>query len=213
MSRHSSFALRSQIRSNPPGPLALLCDEMNVCSFAASGKRTPLIRQAISCDVCGVDMQQTNHWFIARQQCGELRISAWNSHIRSRAGAMHLCGQTCLHKLLDEFLAQDLAAHASAGQLEDARLALKASIPACAGIHSRSPHPAPLPTTLIPEPSTDEFDSSARLITPGDTPAVLTPLPPTSITSRSPHSDAWKREQARIQSESQSRPGRRRSIA
>jgi len=32
-----------------------------------------------------------------------------------RPGSKHLCGQTCLHKLVDEFMAQDLAARAQRG--------------------------------------------------------------------------------------------------
>ncbi|MFP5236881.1 MAG: hypothetical protein ACLGSD_13345 [Acidobacteriota bacterium] len=65
-----------------------------------------MIRQAISCDICGAEKKQTNHWFVACEQGGEMRVSGWNSRNRLRAGSKHLCGQTCLHKLLDEFLAR-----------------------------------------------------------------------------------------------------------
>lgn len=64
-----------------------------------------MIRQAISCDMCGAEKRQTNHWFVAYAHAGELRVSAWNANIRMRSGAKHLCGQTCVHKLLDEFIA------------------------------------------------------------------------------------------------------------
>lgn len=64
-----------------------------------------MIRQAISCDLCGAEKRQTNHWFVAYAHAGELRVSAWNASSRMRAGAKHLCGQTCVHKLLDEFIA------------------------------------------------------------------------------------------------------------
>ncbi len=69
-----------------------------------------MIRQAISCDVCGSEKRQTNHWFIAHEQGDELRISGWSSRNRLRPGFKHLCGQTCLHKLLDEFVARTLDA-------------------------------------------------------------------------------------------------------
>jgi hypothetical protein len=69
-----------------------------------------VIRQAISCDICGSEKKQTNHWFVAYDQGGELRVSGWNSRNRLRPGSKHLCGQTCLHKLVDEFLARTLAA-------------------------------------------------------------------------------------------------------
>ncbi len=73
----------------------------------------PVIRQAISCDICGRDKQQTNHWFVAYEHGSELRISGWNSHARTSAKAKHLCGQTCLHKLVDDFMARTLASRAA----------------------------------------------------------------------------------------------------
>jgi hypothetical protein len=68
-----------------------------------------VIRQAISCDICGAEKKQTNHWFVASEQAGELRVSGWTSRNRLRAGTKHLCGQTCLHKLMDEFVARTIA--------------------------------------------------------------------------------------------------------
>lgn len=65
-----------------------------------------MIRQAVSCDICGNEKRQTNHWFVAYERAGELRVSGWNSRARSKAGTKHLCGQTCLHKLVDEFIAR-----------------------------------------------------------------------------------------------------------
>ena len=67
-----------------------------------------MIRQAISCDICASEKKQTNHWFVAYEQAGELRVSGWNSRNRQRPGAKHLCGQTCLHKLVDDFMARTL---------------------------------------------------------------------------------------------------------
>jgi hypothetical protein len=67
-----------------------------------------VIRQAISCDICGTEKKQTNHWFVAYDQGEELRVSGWNSRNRLRQGSKHLCGQTCLHKLVDDFLARTL---------------------------------------------------------------------------------------------------------
>jgi len=48
--------------------------------------------------------------FVACDLGGELRVSGWKSRNRLRPGTKHLCGQTCLHKLVDEFMARDLAA-------------------------------------------------------------------------------------------------------
>jgi hypothetical protein len=68
-----------------------------------------MIRQAISCDICGTEKKQTNHWFVAYDQGGELRVSGWSSRNRLRPGSKHLCGQTCLHKLVDDFMARALS--------------------------------------------------------------------------------------------------------
>ncbi len=72
-----------------------------------------MIRQAISCDVCGAEKRQTNHWFVAYKHGDELRVTGWNANSRMRTGCKHLCGQTCLHKLVDEFIAGTVAARAS----------------------------------------------------------------------------------------------------
>lgn len=73
-----------------------------------------MIRQAISCDVCGAEKRQTNHWFVAYTQGGELRVTGWSANRRMRAGLKHLCGQTCVHKLVDEFIAGTMASRAQA---------------------------------------------------------------------------------------------------
>lgn len=68
-----------------------------------------LIRQAISCDICGAEKRQTNHWFVAYEQSRELRVSGWTSRRRTRPGSMRLCGQTGLPKLVDDFMAGSIA--------------------------------------------------------------------------------------------------------
>ncbi|MGA9427507.1 MAG: hypothetical protein WBV33_20675, partial [Terracidiphilus sp.] len=73
-----------------------------------------MIRQAISCDICGAEKKQTNHWFVVCEQAGELRIGGWNSRNRLRSESKHLCGQTCLHKLVDEFMARTIAGRVAA---------------------------------------------------------------------------------------------------
>jgi hypothetical protein len=79
-----------------------------------------VIRQAISCDICAAEKKQTNHWFVAYEQDGELRVSGWSSRKRLRPGAKHLCGQTCLHKLMDDFMARTLAARLPQAAADDA---------------------------------------------------------------------------------------------
>jgi hypothetical protein len=67
-----------------------------------------VIRQAITCDVCGSEKRQTNHWFVAYELGGELRVSGWGSRRKLKAATKHLCGQTCLHKLVDDFMARSI---------------------------------------------------------------------------------------------------------
>jgi hypothetical protein len=81
-----------------------------------------VIRQAITCDICGSEKRQTNHWFVAYELGGELRMSGWSSRHRLRLGSKHLCGQTCLHKLVDEFMAKSIAVRAQPSDEEDAAL-------------------------------------------------------------------------------------------
>ena len=126
-----------------------------------------MIRQAISCDICGAEKKQTNHWFVTHENAGELRVSGWNSRNRMRPGSKHLCGQTCLHKLVDEFMARDLAARVQRGAAEECEVEeLAESVDA----------------SLTSDLSYAEPSSSARLITspapclPGTRP-FKTPVP------------------------------------
>jgi hypothetical protein len=180
-----------------------------------------VIRQAISCDICATEKRQTNHWFVAYEQAGELRVSGWNSRYKLRQGAKHLCGQTCLHKLVDEYMAKSIASRSkrAVGEAE------AESAPAT-------------DTSLTSGSAYADFDSSARLITPiepmrptpakpglavrSQQPEVVTmplrpraeirieeriedrsgdiaPLPdePPRYASRSWHAEAWERERER----------------
>jgi len=121
-----------------------------------------VIRQAISCDICGSEKKQTNHWFVAYDQGGELRVSGWSSRNRLRPGSKHLCGQTCLHKLMDDFLAKVLTTRAprvAALETDDEFLEQAVSSD----------------TSLTANAAYHEVESSARLI---PTPAPVAPARP-----------------------------------
>lgn len=114
-----------------------------------------MIRQAISCDICGTEKKQTNHWFVAYEQAGELRVSGWSTRNRLRPGSKHLCGQTCLHKLVDDFMARALTMRAPRAAEYDAEEKVMGQ--AASG-----------DTSLAADAAHREFESSARLIsTPG----------------------------------------------
>lgn len=161
-----------------------------------------MIRQAISCDICGAEKKQTNHWFVACEQGGELRVSGWNSRNRLRAGSKHLCGQTCLHKLVDEFMARTIAAPviAHSADLPDAEPARPAA-----------------DTSLTSPTAHEDLERSARLVgseppnaalaavvsmharpaTDTPVPAVTTASSAEAYSSRRWRAEAWERERSR----------------
>jgi hypothetical protein len=162
-----------------------------------------VIRQAISCDICGTEKRQTNHWFVVYEQAGELRVSAWGAQGRLRPSTRHLCGQTCLHKLVDDFMARSVAARVHAASAAEV-----------------DPESSAMHTSIAPTSACDEIESSARLLTPlapalvartHPSPANLVSGPeqvaaeaaalpsfePPRYASRSWHAEAWERERAR----------------
>lgn len=145
--------IRFSLKYFPPGlsPATQIDDEMKEAYLSA--RSIPLIRQAISCDVCGTEKKQSNHWFVAHEHSGELRLSGWNSRNRTRPGSKHLCGQTCLHKLVDDFMARLISARVAPAVAETAEPVIR-----------------PIATDArLTSPSAqvqDHFESSARLLTP-----------------------------------------------
>jgi hypothetical protein len=124
-----------------------------------------VIRQAISCDICGTEKKQTNHWFVAYDQGGELRVSGWNSRNRLRPGSKHLCGQTCLHKLVDDFMAKALTVKApKAAAIESDDEIMEQAVASDTSLTSDAAYP--------------EVESSARLISTPVQPAVAPVRPP-----------------------------------
>lgn len=151
-----------------------------------------MIRKAISCDICGTEMLNANHWFVARENGAELRIGVWSAQKQIRGSCRHLCGHKCLHKLLDDFTARALqvtGAPAEKHLISDQTpgLASHAAVPA--------PH-LPVIGACSAEP-----ESSARLL--------ISPQPFLQRTpSQQLYAEAWRRERER-----QEQLSNRRSIA
>ena len=169
-----------------------------------------MIRQAISCDVCGAEKRQTNHWFVAYRHGGELRIAGWSASHRMRAGSKHLCGQTCLHKLLDEFIANTTTARpALAGESNEGKSPMAAtdagltsaaaytSIPAAVAIPAPQRHALQL---MPPAAAAGDCSSPAAIPRPGNEPATppFDDLP--NYASRRRRAEAWERERERCSS-------------
>ena len=182
-----------------------------------------MIRQAISCDICGTEKKQTNHWFVAYDQGGELRVSGWGSRNRTRPGAKHLCGQTCLHKLVDDFMAKALSVRVPAGAVEEDEVEERAegvdasltSGAAYVEVES-SARLLPTPTALARagEPvkdvgrdmgRRDEVELVAAL---GRSQSAASPLKEAlPFTSPNRRAEAWEREREREQRGIAPRPG------
>lgn len=79
------------MHKGPNGDCRLEADHSPVRLPTAEG--VILIRQVITCNICGSQKRQTNHWFVAYQETGELRISGWNSLRLLSPGTKHLCGE------------------------------------------------------------------------------------------------------------------------
>jgi hypothetical protein len=69
-----------------------------------------MIRQAINCDMCAAEKQESNYWFVAYEQGGELKLRGWESPQNSRKNAKHLCGQKCAQRMMANFMASLTAA-------------------------------------------------------------------------------------------------------
>jgi hypothetical protein len=125
-----------------------------------------VIRQAISCDICGSEKRQTNHWFVAYEQGGELRMSGWTSRHRLRPESKHLCGQTCLHKLVDEFMAKSIAVRAQPSDEEEPALptATDTSLTSKAAYDDAPSRKAALDEPPSKKAVLDETESSVRLL-------------------------------------------------
>jgi hypothetical protein len=170
-----------------------------------------LIRQAISCDICGAEKKQTNHWFVASEQAGELRVTGWNSRNKLRAGTKHLCGQTCLHKLVDEFMARTISGRitppaADVALASEALSDIDASLTSKAAYTEPEPDVRPLakPAALVPM---RPVLAAATIVVPMQPrPPVVEsrPLPPApriedapNYASRRWRAEAWERERER----------------
>ncbi len=87
-----------------------------------------MIRQAVTCDICGTDKKATNHWFVALDLGAELRLSGWDSPNCQIAGSKHLCGNACLHKMVDVFMARLLAERPQPAAAEEGRMLVSSAM-------------------------------------------------------------------------------------
>jgi hypothetical protein len=156
-----------------------------------------MIRQAISCDICGAEKKQTNHWFVAYTQAGELRVSGWGTQGKIRAGSKHLCGQTCLHKLVDEFIAGGATNRTHAAAMEAEPMAAADTSLTCSAAYMK---PVSLPTglTAASVPAAVIAIAPTRMVQeprPAAVAATVEEAP--NYSSRRWRAEAWERERER----------------
>jgi hypothetical protein len=179
-----------------------------------------VIRQTISCDICKSEKKESNHWYVVYEQGGELRLSGWNSRQRMRPDARHLCGQSCVYKLVEDFLARVIATR---GPQDEGRehSAIKRP-PARAQIAAN----ILTDTSLTSNAAYDDVEEYARLVTPGETAAsagrltsaglaaanlpgigVVVPLDESARQAqRTRRAEAWEREREREVEEAEPKP-------
>lgn len=172
-----------------------------------------MIRQAISCDICGAEKRQTNHWFVAYEQAGELRVSGWNSRNRLRTNSKHLCGQACLHKLADEFMERTIARRIHAPQEEiepemqqptDTSLTSGSDFPEMESSARLIPTPQSPTAKPVPRPAAALVAMPERVTPERMAPELVraeSPAPateePQRYASRNWRAEAWERERER----------------
>ena len=61
-------------------------------------------REVFTCDICGKERGQVNHWFLAYGSGGYQVFYRWDEVPPKTTGVKHLCGAECAHSLLSRFL-------------------------------------------------------------------------------------------------------------
>ena len=169
-----------------------------------------MIRQAISCDICGTEKKQTNHWFVAYDQGEELRVSGWNSRNRLRPGSKHLCGQTCLHKLVDDFLVRSLTTRmprAAKVKIDEEDEFIEQAVRTDASLTSSAAHEeveistrliaAPAPVSPARPPLRMQMELVALPVREHAVEAAVAVNEPPRYASRNWRAAAWERERER----------------
>jgi hypothetical protein len=60
----------------------------------------------LKCDGCGVERQQSNHWFLVHTCDGAITFTQWDNDSAFEGSVKHICGHVCAQKLLNEFLSK-----------------------------------------------------------------------------------------------------------
>jgi hypothetical protein len=61
------------------------------------------ITQSVTCDVCGKQKGEVNHWYLSSVDGGTLHLDKWDDDSAAAAGN-HLCGQDCVVKAVNKWM-------------------------------------------------------------------------------------------------------------
>lgn len=63
------------------------------------------ITQTITCNVCGKQKREVNHWWVAYESQGVgFMLSPWNENLARNDIVQSLCGQECVIKAVSEWM-------------------------------------------------------------------------------------------------------------
>ncbi len=69
-----------------------------------------MLKKILTCDECGAERRDANHWFVYERTKVGLHFHTWEWAAKEwtleAEHVGHLCGQQCGHKLLDRFLTE-----------------------------------------------------------------------------------------------------------
>jgi hypothetical protein len=170
------------------------------------GQEAWVIRQTISCDICKCEKKHSNHWFVAYEHGAELRVSGWNSRYRMRPESKHLCGQACIYKLMDDFLAR-VVVEAKPAQIEAERAApSRVRVGSDASLTSSAAYIEVESVRLITPAAKPELVPMLAKAESAEQPAPLEEGP--RYGSRNWRAEAWEREREREQRDHREAEGR-----
>lgn len=63
--------------------------------------------ESYTCDQCGTQKKDTNHWWVMSIGLGNAHLMLWdqtNEDFLNGNTALHLCGEACVQKKVSEFM-------------------------------------------------------------------------------------------------------------
>lgn len=77
------------------------------------------IVQKITCDVCGAERKEANHWWMGEEgnSFSSPKFHDWDETLL--ATSMHICGEECAHAAISAWFSQRMNSRVAAGRPTD----------------------------------------------------------------------------------------------